>query len=146
MLIRPRLNVPRLTNFRWFVDCLKLSLCSFVSVYCRTLVSGCILAYLEDYYNKLLFLAQFLLRQFWQRLGAWRLILSLQRKREKCVWYWYTINALKYFDSYLHVPIPVAAPSKAWVCGLCLLGIAGLNPAGGMDVSCECRVLSGTDL
>ena len=31
-------------------------------------------------------------------------------------------------------PIPVAARSKAWVCGLPLAGIAGSNPAGGMDV------------
>ena len=30
--------------------------------------------------------------------------------------------------------IPVAAWSKAWVCGRSLAGIAGLNPAGGMDV------------
>jgi hypothetical protein len=29
-----------------------------------------------------------------------------------------------------HIPIPVAAQSKAWVCGLSL---AGFNPAGGMD-------------
>ena len=46
------------------------------------------------------------------------------------MWYSYTINALKYIHSYLHVPVPVAAPSKAWVCGYWLLGIAGLNPAG----------------
>ena len=32
-------------------------------------------------------------------------------------------------------PIPVAAPSKARVCGRSLCGIAGLKPAGGMDVS-----------
>ena len=31
-------------------------------------------------------------------------------------------------------PIPVAARSKALVCGLSLAGIAGSNPAGGMDV------------
>jgi hypothetical protein len=31
-------------------------------------------------------------------------------------------------------PIPVAAGSKAWVCGRSLAGIAGSNPAGGMDV------------
>ena len=30
--------------------------------------------------------------------------------------------------------IPVAARSKAWVCGRSLAGIMGLNPAGGMDV------------
>jgi len=31
-------------------------------------------------------------------------------------------------------PIPVAARSKAWVCGRSLAGIAGSNPVGGMDV------------
>jgi hypothetical protein len=34
----------------------------------------------------------------------------------------------------IFLPIPVAAQSKAWVCGLSLAGIVGLNPAGGMDV------------
>ena len=33
----------------------------------------------------------------------------------------------------LHMPIPVAARSKVWACGLSLAGIAGSNPAGGMD-------------
>ena len=36
-------------------------------------------------------------------------------------------------------PIPVAARSKAWICGRSLAGIAGSNPAGGMDVY-VCRV------
>jgi hypothetical protein len=31
-------------------------------------------------------------------------------------------------------PIPVAARSKAWVCGRSFAGIAGSNPTGGMDV------------
>ena len=31
-------------------------------------------------------------------------------------------------------PIPVAAQSKAWVCGRSLAGTAGSNPAGGMDI------------
>ena len=31
-------------------------------------------------------------------------------------------------------PIPVAARSKAGVCGRSLAGIVGLNPTGGMDV------------
>jgi len=35
-----------------------------------------------------------------------------------------------------------AARSKAWVCCSSLAGIVGLNPAGGMDVCCECCVLS----
>jgi hypothetical protein len=30
-------------------------------------------------------------------------------------------------------PIPVAARSKAWVCGCLLSGIAGSNPAKGID-------------
>jgi hypothetical protein len=40
-------------------------------------------------------------------------------------------------------PIPVAARSKAWVCGRSLAGIAGLNPTEDMTTSCECSVLSG---
>ena len=32
-------------------------------------------------------------------------------------------------------PIPVAARSKAWVCGRSLAGIVGSIPAGGMDDS-----------
>jgi hypothetical protein len=43
-------------------------------------------------------------------------------------------------------PIPVAARSKAWVCGRSLAGIAGSNPAGDMTVCCECCVLSGRGL
>jgi hypothetical protein len=35
--------------------------------------------------------------------------------------------------------IPVAAQSKAWLCGRSLAGIAGSNPAKGMDV-CLLRV------
>jgi hypothetical protein len=39
-------------------------------------------------------------------------------------------------------PIPMAALSKAWVCGRSLAGIVGSNPARGIDVSlCECCVL-----
>ena len=33
----------------------------------------------------------------------------------------------------------MAERSKAWVCGRSLAGIAGLNPAGGMDI-CVCVV------
>jgi hypothetical protein len=33
------------------------------------------------------------------------------------------------------MPIPVTERSKAWVCSRSPAGIAGLNPAGGMDVS-----------
>jgi hypothetical protein len=35
---------------------------------------------------------------------------------------------------YSHVPIPVAARSKAWICGQSLTRIVGSNTAGGMDV------------
>ena len=47
--------------------------------------------------------------------------------------------SLYYFtpNLFLHiilVPIPVAAASKAWVCGSSLVGIAGSNQAGGLDV------------
>jgi len=31
-------------------------------------------------------------------------------------------------------PIPVVAPSKAWVCGRSLDGIAGSNTTGGIDI------------
>jgi hypothetical protein len=31
-------------------------------------------------------------------------------------------------------PVPVAARANVWVCGRSLVGIAGLNPAGVMDV------------
>jgi hypothetical protein len=43
-------------------------------------------------------------------------------------------------------PIPVAARSMAWFCSRSLAGIVGSNPAGGMDVCCECCVLSGRGL
>jgi hypothetical protein len=44
--------------------------------------------------------------------------------------------------------MPVAARSKASVCGHSLAGIAGLSPADGMDVSlfCERCILSGRGL
>ena len=37
----------------------------------------------------------------------------------------------------------MAVQSKMWVCGHSPAGIAGLKPAGGMDVCRECCVLSG---
>ena len=49
-----------------------------------------------------------------------------------------------YEDVFDLLPIPVAARSEAWVCGRSLAGIVGSNPAGGMDVSRECCVLSGS--
>ena len=43
-------------------------------------------------------------------------------------------------------PIPVAARSKACVFSSSLAGIVGTNPVRGMDVRCECCVLSGGGL
>ena len=40
----------------------------------------------------------------------------------------------------------MAASFNAWVSGRSLPDIAGLKPAGGMDVSCECCVLSSRDI
>ena len=41
----------------------------------------------------------------------------------------------------------MAARSKACVCDFSLAGIAGSNPAGGMDIHlCDCCVLSGSGL
>ena len=54
-----------------------------------------------------------------------------------------------YFFLYIsQLPVPVAAPSKAWVCGRSPAEIVGLNPTGGVwiFVCCECRVLSGRGL
>jgi len=34
----------------------------------------------------------------------------------------------------INMQVPVAARSKAWVCGRSPAEIVGLNPAGGMDV------------
>jgi hypothetical protein len=36
------------------------------------------------------------------------------------------------------VPIPVAAPSKAWVCVRLVSGVSVSNPARGMDVCLLC--------
>ena len=50
-------------------------------------------------------------------------------------------NFLK-LNMFIVLLFPVAARSKAWVCGRSLAGIVGSNPAGGLDVSCECCLLS----
>ena len=59
-------------------------------------------------------------------------------------WSYFVVIMLFMQPFCLSVPIPVAARSKAWVCGRLLAGIAGSNPSGAwMSVSCECCVLSG---
>jgi len=56
-----------------------------------------------------------------------------------------TIHYKTYFD--MKKPIPVAARTKAWVCGRSLAGNAGSNRAGGMNICCcEGCVLSGRAL
>jgi len=42
----------------------------------------------------------------------------------------YIINLVQQIDW----PVPMAARSKAWVCGCSSAGITGSNPAGSMDV------------
>ena len=49
-------------------------------------------------------------------------------------------------DSNTTMPVPGAARSKAWVCDRSPTQIVGSNPTGGMDVCCECCVLSGRGL
>jgi len=44
------------------------------------------------------------------------------------------------------MPVPVAVRSKAQIYSRSLAGIVGSNLAGGMDVCCECRLLSGRGL
>ena len=59
----------------------------------------------------------------------------------------WTVTPLPFCDTKrIQMSMPVAARSKAWVCGRSLAEIAGSNAAGGMDVCCECCVLSGRGL
>ena len=52
------------------------------------------------------------------------------------------MHALKWIILKFGEPIPVAARSKAWICGRSLAGTVVSNPAGGMSVCCDCCVLS----
>ena len=57
---------------------------------------------------------------------------------------WRNLNVRSRWE-YLRVEGRVADPGGRaifWVCGRSLAGIAGSNPAGSMNVSCECYVLS----
>ena len=48
---------------------------------------------------------------------------------------WKNMMSLYHIDKYIRTaPIPVAARSKAWVCGRSHDGFADSNPAGNMDV------------
>ena len=49
--------------------------------------------------------------------------------------------------TYVVVPVPVAARSKAWFCGRSPAEIMGSNPTGAwMSVCCDCCVMSGRGL
>ena len=48
------------------------------------------------------------------------------------------MDSKEFVTPYIKKPIPVAVRSKAWVCGRLFAGIAGSNPAEGMDVCSEC--------
>jgi hypothetical protein len=50
------------------------------------------------------------------------------------------------YPLWLTFPVQVATRSKAWVCDRSLAEIAGSNPTGGMNVCCECCVMSGRGL
>jgi hypothetical protein len=50
------------------------------------------------------------------------------------IYYTFQHNKQRLVYSTTEQPIPVAAPSRAWVYGRALAGIVGLNPTGGMDV------------
>ena len=53
---------------------------------------------------------------------------------------------MNFMQMYLAMPVPVAELFKAYVCGHSPAQTMGLNPAGGMDICCECYVLSGRGL
>ena len=56
----------------------------------------------------------------------------------------YSVISLKIRSTVVNTePVPVAARSKTWVYGRWPVEIVGSNPTEGMDVCCECCVLSG---
>jgi hypothetical protein len=45
-------------------------------------------------------------------------------------------------ETCIDLPVPLAVPSKMWVCGRSLAGIVGSNTGGVTDICCECWVFS----
>ena len=59
-----------------------------------------------------------------------------------CTQFWRSRSTNDFWTKFYQHSIPVAAPSKVWVCGHSLAGIVGSNHAWAwMSVSCECFVL-----
>jgi len=57
------------------------------------------------------------------------------------------VDLVDYFYCFVIRPVPVAARSKAWVCGRSPAEIVGSNPTGvWMSICCEYCVLSGRGL
>ena len=56
------------------------------------------------------------------------------------------IYSLLMRSTYIYMPVPVAAQSKAWVCGRSPAEISVRIPSVWMSVCCECCVLSGIAL
>jgi hypothetical protein len=75
---------------------------------------------------------------------------KLRKPYNRCTAHVECKNKYNTSNNYLKMPIPVAERSKAWVCSRSPAGIAGSNPAEGMDICllwvlCVCQVeISGT--
>ena len=74
-----------------------------------------------------------------KRIKFPKLLISLKNIITAKIMSWFLVTL---YYSRSGWPIPVVARSKAWVCGRSLAGIAGSNPAVGIDLCSECRVLS----
>jgi hypothetical protein len=85
------------------------------------------------------------LRFLW--LDRWLIVLSV---RYLLFWRCITVQDVSVMlinaSTNRFLPVPVAVRSKVYVCGRSPAEIVGSNPAGGMDVCCECCVLSGRGL
>jgi len=74
----------------------------------------------------------------------YRIYIQSKEHFEQTLW---TQLGSKFYAQYtFFMPVPVAARSKAWVCGRSPSETVGLNPTGGMDVCRECCVLSSRGL
>jgi hypothetical protein len=65
------------------------------------------------------------------------LFMEFPKRNFECMFY-----LAYYLTRYCWPPVPVAARSEAWVCGRSPAEIVGSNPAGAMDICCECCFFS----